>query len=211
MPPYQPVYSPPQSVSETPAKPGRSWLIPTLIAVIAVLALVAIGVIVGWPSDNDSPQTQRTSSSLTVPPTIPPYSDEPTSSIPQQSIPPRPTASAIPPLVTGPDQSTIHQSCDQGFQLSDATGFGSHGGRGSPATSCYFANTVLRTYWNTYGNATTNGTRTVSAPGAVDCNTVAGANCDPRNKALFLMQCSGDGANSWIRCTGGKDAVVYLW
>ena len=90
------------------------------------------------------------------------------------------------------------------------TGFGSRGGRGSPQTSCYFANTVLRTYWNTYGNAT-NGLRTVSAPGAVDCFTVPGANCDPKNAANFLMQCAGDGANPWIRCTGGKDAVVYLW
>jgi serine/threonine-protein kinase len=25
------------------------------------------------------------------------------------------------------------------------------------------------------------------------------------------MQCAGDGSNPWIKCTGGKDAIVYLW
>jgi serine/threonine-protein kinase len=205
----------PQPVAVASDKPARRWLIPTVIAVSAAVVLAAIGAIVGMLAKSDSPPPQA-SSSVSVPPTIPPYAGEPTSSIPQESIPqesipPRPTASAPPPLVTGPDQSTTHQSCDQGFQLSNTTGFGSHGGRGSPQTSCYFANTVLRTYWNTYGNATASGMRTVSAPGAVDCTTVAGASCDPRNTANFLMQCSGDGANPWIRCTGGKDAVVYLW
>jgi serine/threonine protein kinase len=46
---------------------------------------------------------------------------------------------------------------------------------------------------------------------AVPCDTVPGAICDPRNTANFLMRCAGDGSNPWIKCTGGKDAVVYLW
>ncbi|OBK17190.1 serine/threonine-protein kinase [Mycobacterium asiaticum] len=211
-PPQQQVYpqtfppSGPQPVAEMAAKPARSWLIPTIVAVAAVLLLAAIGTMAGLLANSDSPQPTPTSAA--EPPTIPPYTGDP-SSVPQQPIPSRP-ANVMPPLVTGPDQSTSHQSCDQGFQLENGTGFGSHGGRGSPQTSCYFANTVLRTYWNTYGNAS-NGMRTVSAPGAVDCLTVPGADCDPKNTANFLMQCAGDGANPWIRCTGGKDAVVYLW
>ena len=112
--------------------------------------------------------------------------------------------------MTGPDESVSHTSCDLGYRLNNMTGFGTHAGRGSAATSCYFANTVLVTYWNAYGNANTSA-RTVSAPGAVDCYTIAGAVCDPNNKADFLMQCGGDGSNPWIKCTGGKDAVVYLW
>jgi serine/threonine-protein kinase len=213
-PPQQQVYpqtfppTGPQRVAsgEAPAKSERRWLVPVVLVVAGALLLGAIGVIIGLLGKSNSPPTP-TAQSATVPTTIPPYTGD--TSIPQESIPPRP-ANVTPPLVTGPDQSTTHQSCDQGFQLSTATGYGSHGGRGSPQTSCYFANTVLRTYWNTYGNAT-NGSRTVSAPGAVDCFTVAGASCDPRNTANFLMQCAGDGPNPWIRCTGGKDAVVYLW
>jgi serine/threonine-protein kinase len=175
-----------------------------VIGVSAVLVLGGIGVAVGLlAKKEDTPAA----STATVPPTIPPYSGETSSNSPEP-IPSRPT-NAAPPLVTGPDQSASHQSCDQGFQM-NVSGYGSHGGRGSPQTSCYFANAVLHAYWNTYNNAT-NGARTVSSPGAVDCFTVAGANCDPKTPANFLMQCAGDGANPWIRCTGGKDAVVYLW
>nr|WP_081288562.1 serine/threonine-protein kinase [Mycobacterium asiaticum] len=212
-PPQQQVYpqtfppSGPQPVmsAEPAAKPRPRWLVPTLVAVCAAVVLAAIGAVIGLLPDSDP--TPTAGPSATVPPTIPPYSGE--SSGAPEPVPSRPV-NATPPLITGPDQSAGHQSCDQGFQLSNATGFGSHGGRGSPQTSCYFANTVLRTYWDTYGNAT-EGTRTVSAPGSVDCFTVPGANCDPKNAANFLMECAGDGANPWIRCTGGKDAVVYLW
>ncbi|PJE24191.1 MAG: serine/threonine protein kinase [Mycobacterium sp.] len=197
----------PQPVIPSPAvatAKQRRWLAPVVIGIGAVLILGGVGVAVGLlAKKEDSART----STATVPPTVPPYSGE-TSTVSPEPIPSRPT-NAAPPLVTGPDQSASHQSCDQGFQM-NLTGYGSHGGRGSPQTSCYFANAVLHAYWNTYNNAT-NGARTVSSPGAVDCFTVPGANCDPKNTANFLMQCAGDGANPWIRCTGGKDAVVYLW
>ena len=121
-----------------------------------------------------------------------------------------PVASMPPPLVTGPDQSGSHAVCDQGFQFPNATGFGTQAGRGTPQTSCYFAHSVLLAYWNTYGNASP-AARTVSAPGYVACSTVPGANCDPKNTTNFLMQCAGDGSNPWIKCTGGEDAIVYLW
>ncbi|WP_205873498.1 serine/threonine-protein kinase [Mycobacterium camsae] len=190
--------------SEAPAKLRGRRLAPVVIGVSAVLVLGGIGVAVGLLAKREDTPAGATA---TVPPTIPPYSGETSPNSPEP-IPSRPT-NAAPPLVTGPDQSASHQSCDQGFQM-NVTGYGSHGGRGSPQTSCYFANAVLHSYWNTYNNAT-NGARTVSSPGAVDCFTVAGAECDPKIPANFLMQCAGDGANPWIRCTGGKDAVVYLW
>ena len=36
------------------------------------------------------------------------------------------------PIVTGTDQSKLHQSCDQGFALPARDGFGTHAGRGTP-------------------------------------------------------------------------------
>ena len=125
------------------------------------------------------------------------------------SAPMSPTA-GLPPLVTGPDQSISHTSCDQGYQVANGTGFGTHAGRGSAGTSCFFANSVLLAYWNACGNASA-APRSVSAQGAVPCDTVPGASCDRKNTANFLMHCAGDGPNPWIKCTGGKEAVVYLW
>ena len=77
-------------------------------------------------------------------------------------------------MVTGPDQSSLHQSCDEGFSLPNANGFATHAGRGTPETSCFFTDSVLRSYWAQYGNASPL-PRSVSAPGAVDCAAVPGA------------------------------------
>jgi serine/threonine protein kinase len=111
------------------------------------------------------------------------------------------------PVVTGPDQSKLHQSCDQGFALPARDGFGTHAGRGTPETSCFFTDSVLRAYWDQYGNASPL-PRSVSAPGAVDCAAVQGAECDG---ADFLMKCQQYTGDKWITCTGGQSARVYLW
>jgi serine/threonine-protein kinase len=111
------------------------------------------------------------------------------------------------PIVTGPDQSKLHQSCDQGFALPARDGFGTHAGRGTPETSCFFTDSVLRAYWDQYGNASPL-PRSVSAPGAVDCAIVAGAECDGSD---FLMKCQQYTGDKWITCTGGQSARVYLW
>ncbi len=186
-----------------------------MIAVSAVaLVLAAIGVVIGLlaklnsaPASAPAPMTPMTFSGAAPSESASTPVSTTVSSMP---MPTRPGPAAVPPLVAGPDQSSSHTSCDLGYRLTKTSGFGTNGGRGSPETSCYFANAVLVAYWNTYGNAST-APRVVSAPGAVDCNTVAGAACDPKNRANFLMQCGGDGSNPWIKCTGGKDAVVYLW
>jgi serine/threonine kinase PknH len=201
----------PITSGERPVGGAPRWLVPTIIGVAAALVLVAIGVAIGLPAKIIS--TPATSASPSTPTTFPgssPSNESSPAPISSQPLPSRPSAVTPPPIVTGPDQSSSHTSCDQGYRLTTSTGFGSQAGRGSPATSCYFAHAVLISYWNAYGNATT-ALRTVSSPGAVDCFTVPGASCDPANRANFLMQCAGDGSNPWIKCTGGKDAVVYLW
>jgi serine/threonine-protein kinase len=155
----------------------RRWVLPAVIAV-AALVLAGVGVVIGLLVHGRAGQ----------PPTPP-------------------GRAGSPPLVTGPDLSTLHQSCDQGFTLPTATGFGTHAGRGTPETSCLFANSVLTSYWAEYGNASPL-PRAVSAPGAVDCKAVPGALCNGSN---FLMHCQQLPGDSWITCIGGSGARVYLW
>ncbi|OBG18773.1 serine/threonine protein kinase [Mycobacterium sp. 852002-51057_SCH5723018] len=201
-----------QAAEQTPNQ-ARPWLVPTVIIVAAALLLGGIGVIIGLLAhQNNPPSTPRTPT--TGPITAAPNSEQgqgPTSvqalPPPVPASPPPPAAPARPPLISGPDTSASHESCDYGWSLNNNTGWGSHAGRGTPETSCYFAGSVLKSYWNEYGNASRQ-LRTVSAPGAVDCNTVAGAVCDGSN---FLMQCAAYGSDNWITCTGGHGARVYLY
>ncbi|OJZ67933.1 serine/threonine protein kinase [Mycobacterium paraffinicum] len=157
---------------------GRNWVLPTVIGVAAALIVAGIGVAIGILAHGPTAQQQT------------------------------PPARAVqPPLITGPDLSSLHQSCDQGFSLPTGTGFGTRAGRGTPETSCLFANSVLTSYWAEYGNASPL-PRAVSAPGAVDCKTVPGALCTGSN---FLMHCQQHPGESWITCVGGSSARVYLW
>ncbi|SBS79022.1 Serine/threonine protein kinase [uncultured Mycobacterium sp.] len=110
-------------------------------------------------------------------------------------------------VVPGPDQSALHQSCDDGFTLPNADGFGTHAGRGTAETTCLFTKSVLTSYWAQYGNAS-GIPRAVSAPGAVDCRSVPGAQCNGSN---FVVQCQQYPGDNWITCTGGNNARVYLW
>jgi serine/threonine kinase PknH len=160
-----------------PRKRGRGWLLPTVIAVAAALILTGIVVVIAVIAHR--PTGQQTP----------------------------PARGVLPPLITGPDQSSLHQSCDQGFSFPTAVGFGTHAGRGTPETSCLFAESVLTSYWAEYGNASPL-PRAVSAPGAVDCKTVPGALCNGSN---FLMYCQQHPGDSWITCVGGRSARVYLW
>ena len=156
----------------------RGWVLPTVIAVAAGLVLAGMGVVIGVLVHGPTGERQGP-----------------------------PAHAALPPLVTGPDLSSLHQSCDQGFALPTGTGFGTHAGRGTPETSCLFANSVLTSYWAEYGNASPL-PRAVSAPGAVDCGTVPGALCNGSN---FLMHCQQHPGDSWITCIGGSSARVYMW
>jgi serine/threonine-protein kinase len=160
------------------SKRTRRWVLPTVIGAAAIVTVAGIGTVIGLIVHRQYGQQ-----------------------------PPSPPRAAQPPLITGRDQSSLHQSCDQGFSLPSATGFGTHAGRGTPETSCLFANSVLTSYWAEYGNASPL-PRAVSAPGAVDCKTVPGALCNGSN---FLMHCQQHPGDSWITCVGGSSARVYLW
>ncbi|WP_414689014.1 serine/threonine-protein kinase [Mycobacterium sp.] len=191
----------PQQSSTSQARP---WLVPAVIIVAAALILGGIGVVIGLLArQNAAPPTGAApSSGYPVPPPTQSYQPE------SPPSPPNPPGPALPPAVTGPDNSATHASCDNGFSLTNMTGFGSRSQRGSGGTSCFFARSVLISYWNRYGSAIRD-QRSVSAPGAVDCRTVEGnAVCDGSN---FVLQCAAEGADNWITCRGGNDAVVYLY
>lgn len=173
------------SSAPTPAARRPRWLLPAGIVFAAVL-LGAVGVVIGLLAG-------RGNSGQNAGPSHPPGSPA--------------EAGGLPPIVQGPDNSLSHESCDQGFSLPTASGFGSHAGRGTPATTCYFASSVLTSYWNQYGNASRL-PRTVAAPGSVNCNTVGGAECAGPN---FLVRCEAVGTENWITCTGGNNARVYLY
>jgi hypothetical protein len=184
----QPVPSPPPTIRD-PVGPRLS---PRLIVGAAVL--LGIGFLIAQFSHHSStgPTSAPLTSDYSRPNTTPPYQTE----------------AAPPPGVTGPDNSANHASCDAGFSLNNRTGFGTRSRRGSDRTSCFFARSVLLSYWNRYGDASRD-LRSVSAPGAVDCRTVEGAPvCDGSS---FVMQCAAEGGDSWITCRGGNDAVVLLY
>jgi hypothetical protein len=194
-------------------KPGGSrWVLPTVIFVAAALVLGAIGVIIGLVAKMNSTPASTTAESTTFPSygLGPTATSTTTRSIPTPTTESLPSGNIPPPLVTGQDLGPNHQTCDGGYHLTNRSGFGTRGGRGTPQTSCFFADSMLRAYWDTYGNASMT-PRPVSAQGAVPCNSIPGASCDPGNSAMFRMQCAGDGPNPWIKCTGGNNAVVYLW
>ena len=167
----------PEPTAVVPRRRSRALM--TVIAVATLVVLGGVGVVIGMLANDDSGHTPTTT---------------------------QPTA-AMPPLVTGPDRSALHQSCDEGFSLPDATGFGTHAGRGTAETSCLFAKGVLTAYWAEYGDASPL-PRAVSAPGTVDCASVPGALCNGSN---FLMHCQQEAGDGWITCGGGKNARVYLW
>jgi predicted Ser/Thr protein kinase len=179
------VVQPPGGLSTAPTAAAgggsrRGWMLPLVIAVAAALVLGGIGVVIGLLADGNFGGAAD-------------QNDQP--------------ASATPPVVTGPDNSVRHQSCNQGFSSPNASGFGTHAGRGTAETSCLFTQSVLTSYWGAYGNASPL-PRAVSAPGAVDCRSVPGALCDGSN---FLMHCQKEPGDSWITCIGGNNARVYLW
>jgi serine/threonine kinase PknH len=200
--PTEPVMAPP--MHDSGRRSGR-WVLPTVIAIAAALVLGAIGVVIGLVVKPDSGRTSGPSS--TAGSAAAPTARQPESS-PNSPAPPRQTTTALPSLVQAPD--TYGATCGQGISLPNETGFGSRSGRGTPETSCSFADSVLKAYWAQYGRPGRD-LRTVSAPGSVDCSTIAGARCDPGNRANFLMECAAYGSDDWVTCAGGNNARVYLY
>jgi serine/threonine kinase PknH len=209
------VYGPPPSYPAgpppTPPPPAaRKWLVPSIIAVVAVLVLGGIGITIGMMTNDDKP----TASEPDTPDPQRPGADTdtngpgPTSDAPAPAQIPLSFGSPPPPPLIGKDTSANPQSCTGDYALPRRNDAGTHARRGSADTSCLFTESVLNSYWQTYGDASRE-RRQVSAPGAVDCRTVGGGiPCDGAN---FLMDCQARPGNAYITCTGGRDAVVYLY
>jgi serine/threonine kinase PknH len=204
---------PPQSTYGAPAPAGSSspsWLIPAVIAVVAVLVLGGVGIVIGLVANQDSQQVTTAPDTPDPPVSRPVDRDDPA----PPPEPPRPTehplsVGAPPPApLVGKDTSANPQSCTSDFSLPGRNDIGTHARRGSADTSCYFTESVLNAYWATYGDASRD-LRNISARGSVDCRTVlSGSGCDGPN---FVMECLARPGQAYITCTGGRDAVIYLY
>src|SRR4029077_19766631 len=114
------------------------------------------------------------------------------------------SAAVPPPLVQSPD--TFGETCSSGYQLPNKSGWATHSGRGSTETSCFFAHSVLHSYWDQYPSPSEH-SRVVIARGKVPCSSTGGE-CSADQ---FVMRCAVYGGDSWITCTGGKNARVYIY
>ncbi|MBT0565609.1 hypothetical protein [Williamsia sp. CHRR-6] len=110
----------------------------------------------------------------------------------------------VPPLITAPD--AYNQTCGAGYKLPDRTGWATHSGRASEATSCQFAANVLLAYARTYPQPSVQ-SRPVVAPGTVPCDPQYG----PCRGNDFVMTCAVLGSDPWITCIGGNNARVYIY
>jgi serine/threonine protein kinase len=202
----QPAYAtgPTNTDASQQVSPGSRWIVPAVIGVVGALLLGGIGIMIGMLAGRESPSGPTPPQTSAYPP---PSVSTPQSPSPPSPLPAPPQSGGLPPLIQGADNSAQHEQCDAGWSLTNANGFGSHAGRGTAQTSCFFARSVLASYWNEYGNAS-RAPRSVSAPGAVSCQSVAGATCDGPD---FVMQCAAYGSDNWITCTGGNNARVYLY
>jgi serine/threonine kinase PknH len=213
-------YSPPPQYSEhspPPAAPPsaaaapaqRSWLLPTVIAVSAVLIVASIGVVLFTQTSDEDKGSGTASQQSTLTAVNTPGQTQPQSSAATTPAPPAgpPPSGTPPPLVAGNDATG--QSC-YSFGQQGQTGFGSQSGRGSSDTSCTFAASVLTAYWTQFGRPAAD-TRVVSAAGAVSCTSVvvtSGPGCQGSN---FLVQCQEFAGQNFVTCTGGHNARVYIW
>ncbi|MCV7025953.1 serine/threonine protein kinase [Mycolicibacterium novocastrense] len=195
------------------ASSSRPWLVPAVIAVIGALLLGGIGIVIGLLASRGSesptiaaPDTPRPTARQTATRTAEP--DTPTRP-PRPAEDPLGVGSPPPPAVAGLDTSRSPQSCEDDYYLMDRSGLGTRSRRGSRETSCLFTQSVLKAYWTTYDSATRE-PREVLAPGAVDCRTVLGNG--PRCAGPdFVVHCVAHPGDAYITCTGGRDAVVYLY
>lgn len=208
----EPLTGPTVVVGATHSEQRGRWVVPAVIGAVGALMLGGIGIVIGMLAGQNNTNAVTTSSPGQTVSTIgaPPAQQPPAPQTPMPlpvPAPPMPSSSGTPPLVTGADNSASHDSCDAGWSLTSRSGWGTRSGRGSAETSCFFARSVLGSYWDHYGGVV-RAPRTVSAPGAVDCRTVDGATCSGPN---FVVQCAAYGTDNWVTCVGGNNARVYIY
>ena len=197
MPPWAPPASQPAS-SKAPIWIGVG--LATLVVAALVVFMVAL-------ANKDTPSSSSGATYTTTYPSG--ASVSPSYSAPAPSTPNTPTVRVTPPLAQGLDP---HQVSCAGYQLPGRSGWATAAGRGSPTTSCQFAENVINAYYADYP-VPSRDSRQVNAPGTIPCPSA-------RAGAPMAVQCAGDdfvmtcvvnGADPWITCTGGNDAVVYLY
>lgn len=212
--PRVPRNSPPAAADHSrPAAPqgAPAWLVPTIVGVTAALLLAGVGVVIGVVASRDpSPASTASTPSTSFRTAQQPVSSNPRSTSPRTVTPsevPLGVGAPPPPPIPGPDANGA--VCRDDFSLINRSGPGTRARRGSAETSCHFTRNVLQAYWNQHGDASRE-PRKITAPGAVDCRSVPTTEhgCDGSN---FIMMCAGHPGEAFIRCTGGRRAVVYLY
>ena len=199
---------PAPSPTSPPRPAGPSAFSLKWVAVIGVIAAIVIGVVALSAiivSGNQNDSTRTPTASTPASPTIPTselttdYQPTPPSRKPSSSASVRP-----PDLVQTPD--AYQERCGDGVSLSGEGGWATHSGRGSTETSCYFAYSVLKAYWDRYTTPSRE-RRQIIAEGTVVCNP-SNAQCAGDE---YVMECRAIGDDPWITCTGGRNARVYIY
>jgi serine/threonine-protein kinase len=183
---------------------SRRWVLPAVIAAVVALLLGSVGVIIGLLAQPDSPQSPAPGATTGYPGST--EYETPNSEVTTTSST-IPSPIALPAAALGPDGSQAREVCNEDYVRPSATGWGIHARRGSAKTSCAFTRNVLNEYWTQYGRPALT-QRTISVPGTVSCPSTGSTDCDGNN---FRMRCAPDGSGTWIRCTGGDNAVVYIY
>ncbi|MFD6411957.1 protein kinase domain-containing protein [Nocardia asteroides] len=162
------------------SRPRRSFLLPVLVGVLAVMVL-AIGGAIGWRlmSSADSEQTAAATSAV-----VPTGSGGAAPTTAPRATTAAPTTSAGP--VSLPAGA---QPCES----AGATGAFAKSAVGSTVTSCGFAEAVRAAY-------ASGGTSTAPRP-VVATSPVTGR--------TYTMNCAPEG--KLVTCTGGENAVVYVY
>ena len=198
--------TPPPPAWPPPSAPAASragvW-VGVILGVVVVAALIAFMVALANKDNykSSSPSSQAfssTDSSYASPTTF--------------STQPARTFTMPPGLLRTPDMHG-DSSCLNGKPLPNHPGSRAGPGLSSGAdkTSCLFAFTVAQAYWAAYSTPSSQ-PQEVIAHGSVGCTTV--------QRDFPNVQCSGDdfimfcqivGGDDWITCTGGNDAIVYIF
>jgi serine/threonine-protein kinase len=185
----------PPDPSEEPGvtRLGRVWAITGVAALIALIVVLVVVVVRGGGGNGATPSAAPSSSS---------------GRSSQSGLPTaEPTATGVggrprPATIRGADPTG--ENCEGGFQITGQAGWASQGVRGSPAATCAFVGSVLKAYWDAADPSRE--PRSVVAAGAIPCGE--GAACVGDD---FFVTCSAEGADPWITCRGGRDAVVVLY
>ncbi len=196
-----PVGPPGPPMSAPSSSTSKIWAGVTLASVV-IAALVAI--IVTLANHTNRPSSSAPQTPDTQPTTNP-------ANTATQTQTPTPTFVVPPNLLQGADQGDDSR-CVNGYPLAN-------GNRVGPApptsdgtfTSCGFAIEVGTAYW--VGSPDPTVPKTVYSPSPYgSCLSVKANNPSVEcSGADFVMHCAMEGADQWITCRGGNDAIIYIF